>query len=96
MDKTTALVVRTPGGGAFAVFASDGRQTTMAVTVLEECIMYATLNLGDILKFRASSDACNHYSSSDLMWLGVDGSVERYVRDTTVVTNISQTRSCNC
>lgn len=70
-----------PGGGNSAIFAPDGRKISTDLPETEEGIIYATLDLHDVLKSRAFIDVCGHYSRPDLLWLGVDRDVKKWVRE---------------
>ncbi|KAM3531963.1 hypothetical protein MY4038_004213 [Beauveria bassiana] len=70
-----------PGGGNSAVFGPDGSKLSVDIPEDEEGIVYATIDLDDVLKARAFIDTCGHYSRPDLLWLGVDKEIKRHVRD---------------
>lgn len=72
-----------PGGGNSAIFCPDGRKHSIDLPETEEGIIYATLNLDEVLKSRAFIDVCGHYSRPDLLWLGVDKDVKKWVRERT-------------
>ncbi|XWX01374.1 hypothetical protein V2A60_009401 [Cordyceps javanica] len=80
MGIPRGCLMSTPGGGNSAVFAPDGRKLTVDIPEHEEGIIYASIDLDDILKSRAFIDVCGHYSRPDLLWLGVDKDVKRHVR----------------
>lgn len=61
-----------PGGGSSAIFGPDGRQLSEEMPETEEGILYADLNMDDILKAKGFLDICGHYSRPDMLWLGVD------------------------
>lgn len=85
MKTATGVIMNSPGGGCSAVFGPDGRQLTTDIPEAEEGIIYADLDLDDILKSRAFVDVCGHYSRPDLLWLGVDSTVKSHVKDSTEV-----------
>ena len=60
------------GGGNSAIFGPDGRQLSEEMPETEEGILYADLNMDDILKAKGFLDICGHYSRPDMLWLGVD------------------------
>ncbi|ATY62512.1 cyanide hydratase [Cordyceps militaris] len=74
-------LISTPGGGHSAVFGPDGAKLSVDIPEDEEGIIYATIDLDEILKARAFIDVCGHYSRPDLLWLGVDQGIKRHVRD---------------
>lgn len=69
-----------PGGGSSAVFGPDGRQITADLPETEEGILYADLDLENILKAKAFVDVCGHYSRPDLLWLGADNKSKAHLR----------------
>ncbi|KAH7033732.1 aliphatic nitrilase [Microdochium trichocladiopsis] len=71
-----------PGGGHSAVYAPDGRRLTELLPDTEEGIVYATIDLNQILRAKAFLDVCGHYSRPELLWLGVDRATKEHVRDT--------------
>lgn len=84
IDKAGSLptaMMGVPGGGNSALFGPDGRKLSEDIPETEEGIIYATLDLDDILKTKSFIDVCGHYSRPDLLWLGVDKSVKKPVRD---------------
>lgn len=85
METSTGLTMNSPGGGFSAVFGPDGRRLSEPILSTEEGIIYADINLDDILKSRAFLDVCGHYSRPDLLWLGVDSTAKSHARDHQVV-----------
>ncbi|KAM3501240.1 hypothetical protein MY11210_009405 [Beauveria gryllotalpidicola] len=81
MDITRGPLMSTPGGGNSAVFGPDGSKLSVDIPEDQEGIIYATIDLDDVLKARAFIDTCGHYSRPDLLWLGVDKEIKRHVRD---------------
>ncbi|OAA45976.1 Nitrilase/cyanide hydratase and apolipoprotein N-acyltransferase [Beauveria brongniartii RCEF 3172] len=81
MGITRGPLMSTPGGGNSAVFGPDGSKLSVDIPEDEEGIVYATIDLDDVLKARAFIDTCGHYSRPDLLWLGVDKEIKRHVRD---------------
>lgn len=72
MDTSKGPLMNRPGGGSSAVFGPDGRQLSEDIPETEEGIIYANVNLDDILGAKAFLDVVGHYSRPDLLWLGVD------------------------
>ncbi|KAM3553368.1 hypothetical protein ARSEF4850_006949 [Beauveria asiatica] len=81
MGITRGPLMSTPGGGNSAVFGPDGSKLSVDIPEDEEGIVYATIDLDDVLKARAFIDTCGHYSRPDLLGLGVDKEIKRHVRD---------------
>lgn len=73
--------MNSPGGGCSAVFGPDGRKLTTDIPETEEGIIYANLDLDDILGSKGFVDVCGHYSRPDILWLGVDREAKAHVRD---------------
>ena len=80
MATEAALVHNTPGGGNSAIFAPDGRKISQDIPETEEGIIYANLNLDEIVIAKSFLDVCGHYSRPDLLWLGVDPEKKKHVR----------------
>lgn len=74
-----------PGGGSSAIFGPDGRKLSTDIPSTEEGILYATLNLEDIIHSKHFVDVCGHYSRPDLLWLGVDDGAKLHVRKGSIV-----------
>ncbi|KAJ5758279.1 uncharacterized protein N7511_006973, partial [Penicillium nucicola] len=83
MNTQGGAIMNKPGGGCSAVFGPDGRKLTVDHPEDEETILYATLNLEDILRSKAFVDVCGHYSRPDLLWLGTENEVKMHVRPKT-------------
>lgn len=69
-----------PGGGKSAVFGPDGRRLSEPVDDTTEKIIYADLDMSDLIKVRMFADCMGHYSRPDLLWLGVAKGVRPLVR----------------
>lgn len=80
MGTGTGALMNTPGGGSSAIFGPDGRKLSVDILETEEGIIYADLNLDDILKYKAFLDITGHYSRPDLLWLGVDDREKKHSR----------------
>ncbi|KAK6840446.1 hypothetical protein PG995_016200 [Apiospora arundinis] len=81
MKVQDSMLMATPGGGCSAVFGPDGRKISTDIPTTEEGIVYADLNLDDIIKAKSFIDLCGHYSRPDLLWLGVDKDMKTIVRE---------------
>lgn len=68
-----------PGGGNSAIFGPDGRRLTEPVESTTESIIYANLDMNQIVATKMFADATGHYSRPDLMWLGVCKKVKKTV-----------------
>ena len=68
------LSCRTPGGGHSCVIGPDGRVLTEPLGAKSdvEGIVYADLDLTQVVATRGFLDIVGHYSRPDLLWLGVD------------------------
>jgi nitrilase len=80
MNTTGGAVMSTPGGGSSAIFGPDGRILTDDMPQCEEGILYAVLDLDEILRCKSFVDVCGHYSRPDMLWLGVDREVKKHVQ----------------
>ncbi|KGO74614.1 Carbon-nitrogen hydrolase [Penicillium italicum] len=74
-------MMKGPGGGSSAIFGPDGRKLSTDIPPTEEGILYATLDLDEIIQSRQFIDVCGHYSRPDLLWLGVDESAKPHVKN---------------
>ncbi|KAF7712377.1 Arylacetonitrilase [Penicillium ucsense] len=81
MQTLPGCIMGSPGGGSSAIFGPDGRKISTVLPETEEGIIYATLDLNEVLRSRAFIDVCGHYSRPDLLWLGVDKNVKKPVRE---------------
>ncbi|ODA81260.1 hypothetical protein RJ55_04224 [Drechmeria coniospora] len=64
------------GGGGSAIFGPDGSRLSDPVDDTMETILYADLDLDQLLHVRMFADCIGHYSRPDLLWLGVDGTIK--------------------
>lgn len=74
------MVFNTPGGGASAIFAPDGRKFTEDLPLTEEGIVYADLDFDDQIKEKSLLDCCGHCSRPDLLWLVSNTEEQKSVR----------------
>ncbi|KAH7001039.1 carbon-nitrogen hydrolase [Ilyonectria destructans] len=73
-------LMSTPGGGSSAVFGPDGRRLSEPVDETTETIIYADLDMDQLVKVKMFADCTGHYSRPDLLWLGVNEEVKLVVR----------------
>ncbi|KAJ5295136.1 aliphatic nitrilase [Penicillium antarcticum] len=78
MNTKTGAIMNRPGGGFSAVYGPDGRKVSTPLPETEEGIVYADLDLNDICKSRSFLDVCGHYSRPDLLWLGIEGGIQKH------------------
>ncbi|KAL4961176.1 carbon-nitrogen hydrolase [Aspergillus stella-maris] len=81
MCTANGAIMNVPGGGSSAVFGPDGRMLAGGIPATEEGIVYADLDMDEILKAKAFVDVVGHYSRPDLLWLGVGGGDRGHVRE---------------
>lgn len=80
MKTESGLILNSPGGGSSAIFGPDGRKLSEDIPETEEGILYADLDLDDVIKAKSFIDICGHYSRPDMLWLGVDDQEKRQLR----------------
>ncbi|KAF9534110.1 carbon-nitrogen hydrolase [Crepidotus variabilis] len=80
MKTASGVLFNIPGGGSSAIFGPDGRQLSQDIPECEEGILYADLNLHEILKAKGFLDVCGHYSRPDMLWLGVDDDEKKHLQ----------------
>lgn len=73
-------LMSTPGGGSSAIFGPDGRRLSEPVDETTETIIYADLDMDQLIKVKMFADCTGHYSRPDLLWLGVNEEVKLVVR----------------
>lgn len=81
-----------PGGGCSAVFGPDGRRLTEPVDSTTEKIIYADLDMDQIVATKIFADATGHYSRPDLMSLHVRKQVKKMVHDEEAVETVKSIR----
>ncbi|KEF62285.1 uncharacterized protein A1O9_00257 [Exophiala aquamarina CBS 119918] len=79
---SNAALFNTPGGGSSAIFGPDGRKLSHDLPDKEEAILYANIDLDEILKVKGFLDSCGHYTSPHLLWLGVNDEAQELKRAT--------------
>ncbi|KAJ5728540.1 carbon-nitrogen hydrolase [Penicillium malachiteum] len=83
MKTSGGALMSSPGGGSSAVFGPDGRLLSEPVESTTEAIIYADLDMDQIIGTKLFADATGHYSRPDLMWLNVCKEVKKTIRDNT-------------
>ncbi|ORY59321.1 carbon-nitrogen hydrolase [Pseudomassariella vexata] len=73
-------LMSSPGGGTSAIFGPDGRRLTQPLGDTEEGILYADLDMDEIVRIKGFAHCTGHYSRPDLMWLGVDRNLKKLVK----------------
>lgn len=79
MDTGSGSLFSTPGGGASAVIAPDGRKLAGDMGATEEGLVLADLDMDLILGAKSFVDVVGHYSRPDMLWLGMDKREKRRV-----------------
>lgn len=82
MSTQKGLLFHTPGGGHSCVIGPDGRRLTQPLNggdPAKEGIVYADLDLTNVVANRSFLDNVGHYSRPDLLWLGVDRKQKQHV-----------------
>jgi nitrilase len=80
MSTEGGITMNSPGGGSSAIFGPDGSKITPDLPENEEGILYATLDMDEILKCKGFIDVCGHYSRPDMLWLGVNADIKKHVQ----------------
>lgn len=82
LENNTAggSLMSAPGGGSSAVFGPDGRRLTEPLGVTEEGIVYADLQMDELVRTRMFAHLTGHYSRPDLLWLGVDPAIKTWAK----------------
>ncbi|MCJ1331131.1 hypothetical protein MMC10_007818 [Thelotrema lepadinum] len=72
METGSGNMFETPGGGASAIIAPDGKKIAGDLGAVEEGLVLADLDMNMILGAKSFVDVCGHYSRPDMLWLGID------------------------
>ncbi|KAF7550244.1 hypothetical protein G7Z17_g5868 [Cylindrodendrum hubeiense] len=80
LGTADGALMSSPGGGSSAVFGPDGRRLSEPVEETTETIIYADLDMDQLIKVKMFADCTGHYSRPDLLWLGVNEDVKLVVR----------------
>lgn len=73
-------LMSSPGGGHSTIFGPDGRQMTDLVDEATEGIIYANLDMDELIRNKMFADCTGHYSRPDLLWLGVSQEIKQVIR----------------
>ncbi|UKZ78484.1 hypothetical protein TrVFT333_006224 [Trichoderma virens FT-333] len=73
-------LMSTPGGGHSTIFGPDGRRITDHIEETSEGIVYANLDMDELVVNKMFADCTGHYSRPDLLWLGVSQEIKPVVR----------------
>lgn len=73
-------IMSAPGGGHTTIFGPDGRVMTEPIPEDKEGIIYANLDMDELVKNKMFVDCTGHYSRPDVLWLGVSPQIKRVVR----------------
>ena len=79
MQTAGGILMSSPGGGSSAIYGPDGRALSEPAVSTTETILYANLDLEEILRIKMFADGLGHYSRPDLMWLGTCNDVKKMV-----------------
>ncbi|KAL1628492.1 hypothetical protein SLS56_005837 [Neofusicoccum ribis] len=79
MGTSGGAIMNAPGGGSSAVYGPDGRKLTEDLESTEEGILYADLDMDEVLKAKGFLDLGGHYSRPDILWLGVDAKAKEHL-----------------
>jgi nitrilase len=81
MDLKGAPLYGSSGGGFTAIYGPDGSEISKSTLGdHDEVLEIAESNMDEITRNKHFLDTCAHYSSSDLLWLGVDTREKKHVR----------------
>lgn len=93
MGTSGGALMSSSGGGSSAVFGPDGRRLTEPVDSTTETIIYADLDMDQIIATKMFADATGHYSRPDLMTLNVVRKVKKMVQaddEVPIVTTVEE------
>lgn len=80
MKISGQAIMSTPGGGHTVIFGPDGRIITKSIPEDEEGIIYAELDMDELVRTKMFVDCTGHYSRPDVLWLGVSPEIPTVVR----------------
>lgn len=74
------MLMNSPSGGSSAIFGPDGRMISQPTDDKEETIIYADLDMDQIVGVRMFADCTGHYSRPDLFHLSVNKEIKTVVK----------------
>ncbi|ETR99720.1 carbon-nitrogen hydrolase [Trichoderma reesei RUT C-30] len=80
LESAGGALMSSPGGGHSTVFGPDGRSMTTPISETEEGIVYACLDMDELMVNRMFADCTGHYRRPDLLWLGVSPEIKTVTR----------------
>lgn len=80
MNTGGQAIMSTPGGGFTTIYGPDGRVITEALPEDEEGIIYAELDMDELVRTKMFVDSTGHFSRPDVLWLGVSPEIPTVVR----------------
>ncbi|KAJ5547393.1 Carbon-nitrogen hydrolase [Penicillium frequentans] len=92
MNTSGGALMSSPGGGSSAVFGPDGRRLTEPADSTTEKIIYADLDMDQIVATKIFADATGHYSRPDLMSLHIRKQVKKMVHDEEAAEIVKSTK----
>ncbi|KAJ5660563.1 Carbon-nitrogen hydrolase [Penicillium longicatenatum] len=95
MNTSGGALMSAPGGGCSVVFGPDGRRLTEPVDGTTESIIYADLDMDQILATKFFADATGHYSRPDLMSLHVFKQVKKLVHEEETVESVKSIKEAD-
>lgn len=72
MQTNSGQLYKKPGGAFCAVYGPDGSKLSQDLPEDEEGILYADLDMDQIIEAKTLLDTCGHYSRPDLLRLDSD------------------------
>lgn len=79
-----AALMSSPGGGHSTIFGPDGRRITDLIPEDTEGMVYANLDMDELIRSKMFADCTGHYSRPDLLWLGVSQEIKPVIRPSRV------------
>lgn len=80
MNTGGQAIMSSPGGGHTVIFGPDGRVLTEAIPEDQEGIIYAELDMDELVRTKMFVDSTGHYSRPDTLWLGISPEIPTVVR----------------
>lgn len=80
MKTDGQAIMSAPGGGHTTILGPDGRIITEPIPEDKEGIIYANLDMDELVRNKMFVDCTGHYSRPDVLWLGVSPEIKTAVR----------------